>query len=491
MTTQVAPIRKFVDEAELEEAINVLWPADPALSLEDYRLRRAQQSLLAEAGRVLQMAFCFSEGAVERIGTTLMTSGMFRPSGSGARDRITVFLERPESPRFVDSVTIRGVRECRPNAVAAMFATALYESLADAFVMARHRGGHNGAEMLTLALEESTTIAFLKCFIEEPLYPLAEMMAGYVPFRGGFLRAKALGQWMRRIPGATFEGSALRTGLVLDTSQKPLPTNDPTTALFKTPIPITDVFGSKQDLVLADGRSSFLLVRTDMKVHGIVIADTPIEIDYMKRGVSMPLEGAPSVERLWIQSIDHRRLSLYGTLPDGSLIHVADIQNGALRLRDPKADFDHAVTAVEGVVDEEAREFVRPLMNTLMDRTMAGRGAVVVIGQRPRHIDIRRTLEPGIKLTRVAGDWQSLLNPDGVALLSPSLEVVAVGGFIKNIASMQSPNDGFVGAMSGAGTRHAASAKATQGRRNVAIAISDDKTLTIYQGGARLIRIGY
>lgn len=492
MGTQ-AHIRRFVDETELEEAVNALWPADPDLSLDDYRLRRAEQSLITEAGRVLQTAFCFSEGVVERAEIKAAHAALERAAGLATRDCLTIHMERVEQSLAsrLDSITIRGAKECRPNAVAALFASTLHESLADAFTMARQGGAHNGFEMLTLALEESTTIAFLKRFIEEPLYPLAELMVGYVPFRGGFLRAKALGQWMRRIPGTTFEGAALKTGLVLDTSTKPPPRHDPTTALFKTPIPITDVFSSKQDLVLADGRSSFLLVRTDMKVHGIVIAPTPIDIDYLKRGVSPKIEDTPGVERLWIQSIDQRRLSLYGTLPDGSLIHVADIQNGALRLRDPKADFDVAVSAVEGVVDEESREGARPLMHALMERTVVGHGGVVVIGQRPRQIEIRRSLDPGIKLTRVGGDWQALLNPDGVTLLDASLQIVAVGGFIKNIAASRGSGAFHGDGSPGAGTRHAAAVRATEGRRNVAIAISDDKTLTVYKGGSRLIRLGY
>ncbi|MCK6589195.1 MAG: DNA integrity scanning protein DisA nucleotide-binding domain protein, partial [Polyangiaceae bacterium] len=289
------------------------------------------------------------------------------------------------------------------------------------------------------------------------------------------------GQWMRRIPGTTFEGAPLKTGLVLDTTSKAPPRHDPGTALFKTPLPIAEVFGSKQDLVLADGRSSFLLVRTDMKVHGVVITKAPIDIEYMRHGVTPSLDDLPDVERLWIQSIDHHRLSIYGTLSNGSLIHVADIQNGALRLRDPKADFEAAVSAVEEVVDEEVRGRVRDFMHALLARTMAGRGGVAVIGQKPRRIDVRRRLDPGIHLDRVEGDWQSFLNPDGVALVSSALELTAVGCFIKTITTSRS---------GGSGTRHAAAAKATEGRKNVALAMSDDKTLSVYKNGVRITRLG-
>lgn len=470
-----------MDESELEEAIASLWPADPDLPLEAYRLRRAQQSLLTEAGRILQLAFCFAEGAVERTEHKLDGAAMSRPSGGGARDRIAIFMERLGDPAHLDAITIRGVRECRPNAAAALFASTLYESLDDAFAMTQQTGRNRGLDMLTLTLEESTTIAFLKRFIEQPFYPIAEMMVGYVPFRGGFLRAKALGQWMRRIPGTTFEGAPLKTGLVLDTTSKAPPLDDASTALFKTPIPIAEVFSSKQDLVLADGRSSFLLVRTDMKVHGVVITPTPIDIDYMRSGVTPTRDDLLDVERLWIQSMDHHRLAIYGALPNGALIHVADIQNGALKLRDPRADFEVAVAAVQEVVDDEVRGSVRDFMHALLARSMAGKGGVVVIGQKPRRIDLRRRLDPGLHLERVMGDWQSLLNPDGVALVSPRLELMAVGCFIKTITAARA---------AGAGTRHAAAAKATEGRKNVAIAMSDDRTLTVYKGGKRITRLG-
>ncbi|HZF53689.1 MAG TPA: diadenylate cyclase [Polyangiaceae bacterium] len=481
MMTGEAHIRRFTDEADLEEAVSSLWPADPELPLEAYRLRRAQQSLLIEAGRILQLAFCFSEGAVERTEHKLDAAAMSRPSGGGGRDRIAIYMERRDDPAHLDAITIRGVNECRPNAAAPLFASTLYEALDDAFALTQQSGRNRGVDMLTLTLEESTTIAFLKRFIEQPFYPIAELMVGYVPFRGGFLRAKALGQWMRRIPGTTFEGAPLRTGLVLDTTAKAAPRDEVSTALFRTPIPIAEVFGSKQDLVLADGRSSFLLVRTDMKVHGVVIAPTPIDIEYMRRGLTPSLDDLLDVERLWIQSIDHHRLSIYGTLSSGSLIHVADIQNGALRLRDPKADFEAAVEAVEEVVDAEVRGSVRDFMHALLARTMAGRGGVVVIGQKPRRIDLRRRLDPGLHLDRVEGDWQSFLNPDGVALVSPALELTAVGCFIKTITAARS---------NGTGTRHAAAAKATEGRRNVALAMSDDKTLTVYKNGVRVTRLG-
>jgi hypothetical protein len=479
MTSQ-AHIRRFLDEAELEEAVSSLWPADPELPLEAYQLRRAQQSLLIEAGRILQLAFCFAEGAVERKEHKL-AAAMSRPSGGGARDQIAIYMERRDDPAHLDSITIKGVRECRPNATAALFASTLYDALDDALSMTEQSGRNRGVDMLTLTLEESTTIAFLKRFIEQPFYPIAELMVGYVPFRGGFLRAKALGQWMRRIPGTTFEGAPLKTGLVLDTTSKAPPRNDAGTALFKTPIPIAEVFGSKQDLVLADGRSSFLLVRTDMKVHGVVITPTPIDIEYMRRGVTPSLDDLLDVERLWIQSIDHHRLSIYGTLSNGALIHVADIQNGALRLRDPKADFEAAVAAVEEVVDDDVRGCVRDFMHALLARTVAGRGGVVVIGQKPKRIDLRRRLDPGLHLDKVEGDWQAFLNPDGVALVSSAFELVAVGCFIKTITAARS---------GGAGTRHAAAAKATEGRQNVALAMSDDKTLTVYKNGMRVTRLG-
>ena len=470
-----------MDETELEEAVSALWPADPELPLDAYQLRRAQQSLLIEAGRILQLAFCFSEGAVERAEHKLEAAAMSRPSGGGARDRIAIYMQRRDDPGHLDAITIRGVRECRPNATAALFASTLYDALDDALSMTEQSKRNRGIDMLTLTLEESTTIAFLKRFIEQPFYPIAEIMVGYVPFRGGFLRAKALGQWMRRIPGTTFEGAPLKTGLVLDTTARVPPRDDPGTALFKTPIPIAEVFGSKQDLVLADGRSSFLLVRTDMKVHGVVITSTPIDIEYMRRGVTPSLDDLRDVERLWIQSIDHHRLCIYGTLSNGALIHVADIQNGALRLRDPKADFEAAVAAVLEVVDGEVRGCVRDFMHALLARTMSGKGGVVVIGQKPKRIDLRRRLDPGLHLDRVEGDWMSFLNPDGVALVSPALELVAVGAFIKTITASRS---------GGAGTRHAAAAKATEGRKNVAIAMSDDKAVSVYRNGVRVTRLG-
>jgi DNA integrity scanning protein DisA with diadenylate cyclase activity len=84
-------------------------------------------------------------------------------------------------------------------------------------------------------------------------------------------------------------------------------------------------------------------------------------------------------------------------------------------------------------------------------------------------------------LDKVEGDWQSFLNPDGVALVSSAFELVAVGCFIKTITAARS---------GGAGTRHAAASKATEGRRNVALAMSDDKTLTVYKNGMRITRLG-
>ncbi|MCK6592926.1 MAG: hypothetical protein L6Q76_35680, partial [Polyangiaceae bacterium] len=174
-----AHIRRFLDEAELEEAVSSLWPADADLPLDAYQLRRAQQSLLIEAGRILQLAFCFSEGAVERTEHKVDGAAMSRPSGGGGRDRIAVYMQRRDDPAHLDAITIRGVRECRPNATAALFASTLYDALDDALSMTEQSRRNRGVDMLTLTLEESTTIAFLKRFIEQPFYPIAEMMVGY------------------------------------------------------------------------------------------------------------------------------------------------------------------------------------------------------------------------------------------------------------------------------------------------------------------------
>ena len=89
----------------------------------------------------------------------------------------------------------------------------------------------------------------------------------------------------------------------------------------------------------------------------------------------------------------------------------------------------------------------------------------MVIGERPADVDIRRVVSPRFAVAAAGPAWLSLLNPDGIALLDAGLELTGVACFIENIAGQRA---------SGLGTRHTALARATQGRRNVGIAMSDD-----------------
>jgi len=335
--------------------------------------------------------------------------------------------------------------------------------------------------MIVISMEEWTTLAFLRLFIEEP----SSQRSGAARNRAHedtFVPAKALEQWIRRIPGSTFEGSHLQTGIVLEASITGRATSDggEAAAFFAAPIPLAEVLASKQDLVMADGRRSFLLLRKDMKVHGMLVLAAPIDLEYLR---SEPTEhiDATMVDRLWIQVVAHRRLAIHGTMRGGALIHVTDVEQGGLRLRDPKAEVDIAVDAIVSVVDASIHHAIRPLVLSLLTRTGVGRGGGLVIGEHPGQVSIRRRVEPGFGPAMATPAWLSLLNPDGIALLDERVELTGVGCFIERIAGTSA---------GGLGTRHAALAKATEGKRNVGIAMSDDGTLTLYRRGREVVRLG-
>jgi len=124
---------------------------------------------------------------------------------------------------------------------------------------------------------------------------------------------------------------------------------------------------------------------------------------------------------------------------------------------------------------------IRPLVLSLLTRTVVGRGGGLVIGERPAHVSVRRAVEPGFGPAIATPAWLSLLNPDGIALLDERLELTGVGCFIESISGNTA---------GGLGTRHAALAKATEEKRNVGIAMSDDGTLTFYRLGREVVRLG-
>ena len=63
----------FCSEAELASAVERLWPDPPGLAPLQARLRQAQRAILVEAGRLLHLAFGFSEGIVELRRTAVGT----------------------------------------------------------------------------------------------------------------------------------------------------------------------------------------------------------------------------------------------------------------------------------------------------------------------------------------------------------------------------------------------------------------------------------
>ena len=479
----------FCSEAELTPALELLWPDPPGLAPLEARLRQAQRAILVEAGRLLHLAFGFSEGIVE-LRRTAVGANEAPAEHPFGRAHVTARIENPSQPSEVDRITLRGILDCRPNAVATLFAGTLHQALCAALAMVegmRERGGFRDEDdralsMIVLSMEEWTTLAFLRLFIEEPASQRASAVMEAVPVDDTFVPAKALEQWIRRIPGSTFEGSHLQTGIVLEASNTGAATGsgEEVAAFFATPIPLAEALASKQDLVMADGRRSFLLVRKDMKVHGVLVLGSPIDLEYLRTRQTADID-ATMVDRLWIQVVAHRRLAIHGTMRGGSLIHVADIEQGGLRLRDPKAELDIAVEAIVSVVDASVHHAILPLVLSLLTRTVVGRGGGLVIGERPDQVSVRRDVEPGFGPAVATAAWLSLLNPDGIALLDERADLTGVGCFVERIAGTTA---------GGLGTRHAALAKATEGKRNVGIAMSDDGTLTLYRLGRGVVRLG-
>jgi hypothetical protein len=477
----------FRNETELAAALKRVWPDPPRMSMARARLRRAQRSILVEAGRLLHVAFGFSEGSVDLCRGTVSSHGAGPQFG---REHVSVAVEDPTEPGQFDEITIRGILDCRPNAVATLFASILHQALAAALAMVEgHRGrgafteqNARAFEMIVLSMEEWTTLAFLRLFIEEPMTQSDSSRARAYPADDTFVPAKALEQWIRRIPGSTFEGNHLQTGIVLEatTTQTRTACASEVAAFFASPIPLAEALASTQDMVMADGRRSFLLVRKDMMVHGVLVLGSPVDLEYLQSVQAAPVD-ATMVDRLWIQVVDHRRLAIHGTMRDDSLIHVADVEQGGLRLRDPRAELDIAVKAIASVVGGPMHPAIRPLVLSLLTRTVVGLGGGLVIGERPAQISVRRAVERGFGPAVATPAWLSLLNRDGIALLDEGLELTGVGCFIENIAGNTTR---------GLGTRHAALAKATEGRRNVGIAMSDDGTLTLYRSGNEVVRLG-
>ncbi|MEJ7733597.1 MAG: hypothetical protein WKG00_30935 [Polyangiaceae bacterium] len=383
---------------------------------------------------------------------------------------------------------MRGCNDCRPNAAAALFADALHGALAAALAVVEtsrdlrisEEERHRAFEMMVLSLEEWTTLAFLRRFLDEPA-PSGAADPGYRAFHDTFHPAKALEQWIRRVPGSTYEGGHLQTGLVLDAlgGHGPTPRAAEEVAAFAEPVPLAAVLTSKQDLVMADGMRSFLLLRKDMHVHGLLVRSTPVAVDYLQSGQVNDVD-ASQVDLLWIQVVDHRRFAIYGTMRDGALVHIADVEQGSMRLRDPRDELALAVATVEAVVIEASRQAVLGVVLSLLSRASSGRGGGVIIGERPARATVLRTMRHGFSVA-VDSAWLSVLNPDGVALLDSDLCLTGVGCFIQSIEGDRS---------AGHGTRHAAVARATAGCRNVGIAISDDGSLTVYRDGEMVVRMG-
>jgi hypothetical protein len=321
--------------------------------------------------------------------------------------------------------------------------------------------------------------SFLRKLPDPELTPLENFFLGYLPMQGAFGSVTTLIDWLRGVPAATFEGSPLETGVVFAKSVRSLTrSGNVRLARFKRPIPFEQVRTSSQTLVLADGHRTYLALGPDMKVYGVALLSVPLE----ERALA-PDGAAAQVPfpTLWAHASEHGRLALYGEHDE--LIQIGHLRQGRLRLQDPRVAVSAFESALRAFVELPRHSVVPAVCRALLARAWLGHGGGVVIGPGPLHTKAERLRRPFAVGEDAA--WTSFLNPDGAVLMNDRLEVVSFGAILPAPSSddkkgLPAPDRG---------TRHNALGAATRDAKHVAIAISDDRTLTVFQCGRAALTI--
>lgn len=474
--TRVPQHHSFRGHAELSRAVARMIPIPKTLAISDARLLQAYRAILIEGIGTQASVLGWPEG--------VLTTGPLPPPPT-QRGRPVGRSLGGSTPQHISVVC--PTEEIMYTALAVgttpshVFAPKLAEHVHHLTTCALHaaaalHGARTGSgstevgyELLASALRESIIASMLRELIEQPLTPLAAFMLGHRPFTTHAVASTTVLRWLQSVAAKTYEGQALRTGVVIESMPGSLRRHKGIRITrFDHPVPFDQHALSGQTIALADGVSSFLLLRPDLMITGVVsLLRSP-----NNRSTTRPLIDEPALplNAILIQIRGPHLLRLLG-LSGQHMLEVGHIRQGSFTLYDQRSLEDTIVNTIDDVATHGHITGVRALSRHLLDRAIDGLGAGVVIGTS-KSFGGRRLKRP-IEID-VDSAWAPFLNPDGAVLIDESLHLHEYG------AMLPQPQPKL---LQDRGTRHNALAAASKMPHCVAIAVSDDGTLAAFKGG--------
>ena len=464
----------FRKDSEIIRAVVRAVPAPRSLSVPQRRLREAHREVLAKGIITVSSVLGWSEGTLRIVPPPAPPRHKRRPGGSSTGSHGSAPLSVVSADGKVMYV-VESSGTTPPHPLAKAFCAQALASIRAGLTAAQALSrAHMGAEtadvsyeLLVCGLSDRIMTGLFRRLLEAPPSPLAQIVLGDRPFISPFVASSALTSWLSALPSSTYEGEAVRTGIVVEAQNGTLSRAGVELSLFDNPVSFDEVLSSGQWLALADGERSFLVLRTDLSAVGVAMLPKALDAfadEPVKEELVLPL-GA-----IWFQARSPQLVRLFGW-SKGAAFQIGHLRRGAFRLTDrPTAALPLASILAE--VTPKGLKGVHALARHLVERAESGHGAGVVIGAVGR--------EGGKRLKHpvpvdVGTAWKSFLNPDGAVLINSALELTEYGVQLPHPPQRLVPDRG---------TRHNALAFASVKQGRISVAVSDDGSLTVFRNGS-------
>jgi hypothetical protein len=466
------PLR-FSNDSEIARAVAQVVPAPASLPLPKLRLLEAHRAILAKGISTVFSVLGWSEGTLRTVPSP--------PTRRRARPGAAALGDNPGAELGIDATegkvmyVVESNGRGPPHPLAEAFCAQAMSSIrvgleaADALHRAPTGGETTevGYELLVCGLPDRIMTGLFRRLLEAEEAPRVPFALARRPFASPFVASSALTSWLAALPASTYEGEAVRTGIVVEVEKGALSRAGVVISQFDKHVSFEEVLASGQWLALADGERSFLVLRADLRASGVVMLPKALdafEDELVGENLELPL-GA-----IWFQARSPQLVRLFGWSKDATF-QIGHLRRGAFRLTD-RLTAALPLAAILAEITPKGLKGVHALAVHLVQLAEAGHGAGLVLGAVGKEGGKR--LKHPVRVD-VGTAWRSFLNPDGAVLIDSDMKLTEYGVQLPHPPQKLAPNRG---------TRHNALAFASLTKGRIGVAISDDGSLTVFRDGA-------
>ncbi len=462
----------FHNDLEIAAAVARAIPAPHSLTVAELLLREGRRAVLTKGIITVFSVLGLTKGTLQ-VGPPAPPRRKARPSTppTGSQGSLALSIESPDGKvMFLVEWDGHGPPHPLAKTFCAEAVASIHAALkaADALhdAPAGSVSAEVGYELLACGLADRTMTGLFRRLLEEEPSPRALRTLVHRPFTSPYVASSALTSWLSALPSSTYEGEAVRTGIVVEAQPSALARAGVVVSNFRKAISFAEMLSSGQWLALADGERTFLVLRRDLMSVGVAVL--PTDLDAVA-GEAMTEELALPIGAIWFQARSPQLVRLFGWWKDATF-QIGHLRRGAFRLTD-RLTAALPLMSILAEVTSKGVNGVTALALHLIQLAEAGHGSGVVIGAVGS--------EGGKRLKRPvpvdAGTaWRSFLKPDGAVLIDSAVELTEYGVQLPHPPKKLSPERG---------TRHNALAFASVKPGRIAVAISDDGSLTVFRHG--------